>query len=75
MRKKLWFKSVNADENIRFHLIKEELGKMTKSKIFFTAVIFVGMALITACDMFSDSAYFNEDEELIVDGQSALEGS
>lgn len=48
---------------------------MTKSKIFFTAVIFVGMALITACDMFSDSAYFNEDEELIVDGQSALEGS
>ena len=40
---------------------------MLTSKIFFIAAIFVGMTLFTACGMFSDSAYFNEDEELIVD--------
>lgn len=40
---------------------------MIKSKIFLMAAVFVGMTLFTACGMFSDSAYFNEDEELIVD--------
>ena len=40
---------------------------MIKLKTFFTAVIFAGMTLMAACGMPSDSAYFNEDEELIVD--------
>ena len=40
---------------------------MIKLKTFFTAVIFAGMTLMAACGMSSDSAYFNEDEALVVD--------
>jgi hypothetical protein len=40
---------------------------MNKSRICFIVAIFVGMTLFAACGMFSDSAYFNEDEALIVD--------
>ena len=48
---------------------------MLKSKVFFMAVVFAGMALIAGCGLNSDSVEFGEDDELIVDAQSALEGS
>ena len=40
---------------------------MIISRIFFIAVIFIVLTLLAACGMSSGSAYFNEDEKLLVD--------
>ena len=51
------------------------MRKVLKSKILFVAVVFAGMTIIAGCGLNSDSVEFGEDDELIVDAQSALEGS